>query len=224
MIELKEITKIYHTKKSDVVALNEVDLHIPQNQFVLIKGPSGCGKSTLLFTIGGMLKPSSGELKVIGKKPFHLSEKERTVFLSSQLGFVFQSYHLVPYLTVLENILLPKKAGNNTVTKEKAIEIVKELNIDHRLSHKPSELSIGEKQRVALARAFIIQPKIILADEPTGNLDPENTREVLRHLDQFRKDGGTIVMVSHGNEADDMADTIVTMNKGKISEIKLKNA
>lgn len=223
MIELKEITKIYRSKKTDVLALNEINLHIPQNRFVLIKGPSGCGKSTLLFTIGGMLKPSSGELEVMGKKPFHLTEKERTAFLSSQLGFVFQSYYLVPYLTVLENILLPEKAGNKGVTKEQALEIAKELHIDHRLSHKPSELSIGEKQRVALARAFIIQPKVILADEPTGNLDPGNTKEVLKHLEQFRKKGGTVVMVSHGNEADDLADITVTMNKGKIIEINQNN-
>lgn len=220
MIVLKNITKIFRSKKGDVIALNEVNLHIPENRFILIKGPSGCGKSTLLFTIGGMLKPSSGELEVIGRRPFHLPDKERAAFLSSQLGFVFQSYFLVPYLTVLENILLPKKAGNTIATKEQAVKITKELNIDHRLLHKPSELSIGEKQRVALARAFIIQPKIILADEPTGNLDPENTKEVLSHLDRFRKNGGTVVMVSHGNEADDLADTIVSMNKGKIVEVK----
>jgi putative ABC transport system ATP-binding protein len=222
MINLKEITKIYSSKKGDVIALNEVDLQIPENKFVLIKGPSGCGKSTLLFTIGGMLKPSSGLIEVLGKTPCQLSEKERTEFLSSQLGFVFQSYHLVPYLSALENILLAKKAGNKSVTEEKARELAEELNISDRLSHYPSELSIGEKQRVALARALIIEPKIILADEPTGNLDPENTKEVLDHLEKFKQAGGAVIMVSHGNEADNLADVLITMERGRITDYKTK--
>lgn len=222
MINIQEITKIYRSKKGDVIALNEVDLQIPENKFVLIKGPSGCGKSTLLFTIGGMLKPSSGKIEVMGKVPFRLTEKERTNFLSTQLGFVFQSYHLVPYLNVLENILLSKKAGNKNVTIERAKELAKELHIEDRLRHYPSELSIGEKQRVALARALIIQPKLILADEPTGNLDPENSQEVLNHLEEFHKKGGSVVMVSHGNEADDLADITIFMKKGKISNIETK--
>ena len=223
MIKLKDITKIYRSKKSNVIALNEINLNIPQNRFVLIKGPSGCGKSTLLFTISGMLKPSSGELEVLGNKPFSLSEKQRTAFLSSQLGFVFQSYYLIPYLTVLDNILLPARTGNKLVTKEQAVSIAEELNLDHRLSHKPSELSIGEKQRVALARAFIIQPKVILADEPTGNLDPANTKKVLLQLAGYKQHGGTVIMVSHGNEADDLADIIIQLNNGKIIGINQNN-
>ena len=222
MINLKEITKIYSSKKGEVIALNEVDLQIPENKFVLIKGPSGCGKSTLLFTIGGMLKPSSGFIEVLGKTPYQLSEKERTAFLSSQLGFVFQSYHLIPYLNVLENILLAKKAGNKSVTTEKAKALADKLNISDRLNHYPSELSIGEKQRVALARALIIDPQIILADEPTGNLDPENTTEVLNHLEKFNNEGGSVIMVSHGNEADNLADVLITMEKGKITNYKTK--
>lgn len=222
MINIQEITKIYSSDKGDVIALNEVDLQIPENKFVLIKGPSGCGKSTLLFTIGGMLKPSSGKIEVLGKAPYQLSEKERTLFLSSQLGFVFQSYHLVPYLTALENILLSKKAGNKLVNKGQAKQLAKELNIEDRLKHYPSELSIGEKQRVALARAFIINPQLILADEPTGNLDPGNTQEVLNHLEKFRNEGGSVIMVSHGNEADNLADITITMKKGKITNIKTK--
>jgi ABC-type lipoprotein export system ATPase subunit len=222
MINIQEITKIFRSNKGDVIALNEVNLEIPENKFVLIKGPSGCGKSTLLFTIGGMLKPSSGKLEVLGKSPYQLSEKERTYFLSTQLGFVFQSYYLVPYLNVLENILLSKKAGNKDVSPEQATKLAEELNIADRLKHYPSELSIGEKQRVALARALIINPQLILADEPTGNLDPENTREVLNHLENFQKDGGSVVMVSHGTEADELADMIIFMEKGKITNVKIK--
>lgn len=222
MINFQQITKIYRSKKGDVIALNEVDLQIPKNKFVLIKGPSGCGKSTLLFTIGGMLKPSSGKIEVLGKAPYQLSGKERTLFLSTQLGFVFQSYHLVPYLNTLENILLSKKAGNKTVTSEQAKKLAEELNIGDRLKHYPAELSIGEKQRVALARALIIQPQLILADEPTGNLDPENTEEVLNHLQKFHENGGSVVMVSHGNEVDELADILITMEKGKITNINTK--
>jgi putative ABC transport system ATP-binding protein len=222
MINIQEITKIFRSNKGDVIALNEVNLEIPENKFVLIKGPSGCGKSTLLFTIGGMLKPSSGKLEVMGKSPYQLSEKERTYFLSTQLGFVFQSYYLVPYLNVLENILLSKKAGNKDVSPEQATKLAEELNIADRLKHYPSELSIGEKQRVALARALIINPQLILADEPTGNLDPENTREVLNHLENFQKNGGSVVMVSHGTEADELADMIIFMEKGKITNVKIK--
>jgi putative ABC transport system ATP-binding protein len=174
--------------------------------------------------MGGMLKPSSGEIEVLGKNPFKLSEKERTNFLSGQLGFVFQSYYLIPYLNVLENIMLSRKAGNKSVEKEQAIEIAKELNLEHRLSHKPSELSIGEKQRVALARALIINPKLILADEPTGNLDPENTNEVLKHLTDFKENGGSVIMVSHSNEADHLADITISMEKGKITKINTKKS
>ncbi len=224
MINLKEITKIFKSKKGNVIALNGIDLQIPENKFVLIKGHSGCGKSTLLFVMGGMLKPSSGEIEVMGMNPFKISEKQRTNFLSSQLGFVFQSYYLIPYLNVLENIMLSRKAGNKTVEKEQAIEIAKELNMGHRLSHKPSELSIGEKQRVALARALIINPKLILADEPTGNLDPENTNEVLKHLSNFQKKGGSVIMVSHSNEADHLADITITMEKGKITKTNTKKS
>ncbi|MGQ7870930.1 ABC transporter ATP-binding protein [Sunxiuqinia sp. sy24] len=220
MINIQDVTKIFSSKMGDVVALHELNMQIPDNKFVLIKGPSGCGKSTLLFTLGGLLKPSSGQVKVLGKEPFNMEEKERTAFLSSQVGFVFQSYHLIPYLTVLENILFSKNAGNKDVSEEQAQTLAEELNITDRLKHYPSELSIGEKQRVALARALIVKPELILADEPTGNLDPENTQVVLDHLRKFQQSGGSVVMVSHGNEADHLADCIISMKKGKITNIR----
>ena len=222
MINIEKVTKIFRLKQGDVIALNDIDLQIDDNKFVLIKGHSGCGKSTLLFTLGGMLKPSSGKVQVLGMDPFKFSDRDRTKFLSSQLGFVFQSYYLIPYLNVLQNIMLPQKAGNFVVNKRQAVEIAKQLNLEHRLLHKPSELSIGEKQRVALARALVIKPKIILADEPTGNLDPENAKEVLNHLIEFKTKGGTVIMVSHGDIADELADSILLMNKGKISGITKK--
>ena len=222
MINIEKVTKIFRLKQGDVIALNDIDLQIDDNKFVLIKGHSGCGKSTLLFTLGGMLKPSSGKVQVLGMDPFKFSDRDRTKFLSSQLGFVFQSYYLIPYLNVLQNIMLPQKAGNFVVNKRQAVEIAKQLNLEHRLLHKPSELSIGEKQRVALARALVIKPKIILADEPTGNLDPENAKEVLNHLIEFKTKGGTVIMVSHGDMADELADSILLMNKGKISGITKK--
>lgn len=222
MINIQDLTKIYRSNKGDVIALNELNLHIPKNKFALIKGHSGCGKSTLLFTISGMLKPSSGKIEVLGKSPSQFAGSERNKFLSSQLGFVFQSYNLVPYLTVLENIMLPRKAGNKTINTQKAKQLARDLNIENRLKHYPSELSIGEKQRVALARAFIVEPQLILADEPTGNLDPDNTQEVLKHLEAYYKAGCSVVMVSHSNEADNLANITVYMEKGKISNIVTK--
>ncbi len=219
MINLKGINKVFHSKKGDVIASNGINLHIPENEFVLIKGPSGCGKSTLLFIMAGMLRPSSGEVEVFGKNPFTFSKEERSRFLSSQLGFVFQSYCLIPYLSVLDNILLPVNAGNQSLGKEQVVETARELHLEKRLMHKPSELSIGEKQRVALARALIVKPRLILADEPTGNLDPGNTKEVLAHLANFKDKGGSVVLVTHGNEADQLVDKSIRMERGRIQGI-----
>ncbi len=220
MIKIKELSKIFSSKKEQVIALNEIDLDIPKNKFVLIKGPSGCGKSTLLFTLGGMLTPSSGSVELLGKNLYQLSKNELSNFRASSIGFVFQSYNLIPYLNILENILFGLKGNKNGELKEKAIQLVKELNITDRIHHKPTELSIGEKQRVAVARAILGNPDLVLADEPTGNLDPENAKEVLMHLNQFKQAGGTVIMVSHSNDADHLADTIIHMEKGKIKTIK----
>lgn len=223
MIKLKDITKIYKTKREDVIALNDLTIELPRQQFVLIKGPSGCGKSTLLFTLAGMMHPTSGAVNVLGKDLQKLNEKDRTHFLARKIGFVFQAYYLIPYLNVLENILLINQSGLHNIQSSEVKVWAKKLNIENRLDHFPSELSIGEKQRVALVRAFVAQPNLILADEPTGNLDPSNTQEVLKHLENYHREGGSVIMVSHSNEADEIADIIITMSEGRFKEITYRD-
>ncbi|WP_420322059.1 ABC transporter ATP-binding protein [Flagellimonas sp.] len=216
MINITNINKKYASGKNEVVALDNINLNIDTSEFVLIKGESGSGKSTLLFILGGMLKPSSGEVNINGKSLFELSEKERTNYRANEIGFVFQSYHLLPYLNVLDNILLSNKLNGTQIPKDEVVSITEELGIKERLNHKPSELSSGEKQRTALARAMITEPSIILADEPTGNLDEKNAREVMNFLQAFQRAGGTVIMVTHGNLADEYASRIIYLNKGKI--------
>lgn len=222
MIRIDKLSKVFSTKKQTVIALNEISLNIPGNRFVLIKGHSGCGKSTLLFSMGGMLEPTSGTVNIYGKELYKILPNERAEFRAKQVGFVFQSYYLVPYLNVLENILFQKKIAKTSENIEKAKQLAEMFNLQERLLHQPTELSIGEKQRVALARALITKPKIILADEPTGNLDPDNANEVLNHLHQFKENGGTVVMVTHNNDADYLADIIYYMESGKIKRTESK--
>jgi ABC-type lipoprotein export system ATPase subunit len=216
MIEVKNIVKNFNSAKEKVVALNHIDLVVKKSEFVLIKGESGSGKSTLLFIMGGMLNPTSGKIIVNKKDLFALSEAERSKYRANEIGFVFQSYHLLPYLNVFENIILPNQLPEIHIQKEDVYKITDELGIADRLDHKPSQLSAGEKQRVALARALITKPSIILADEPTGNLDEKNTIEVLNYLKSFQKNGGTVVMVTHGNLADTYATRTIRLEKGKL--------
>ena len=219
IIETHKLTRIFRQGRNEVKALDEVGLNIPSGSFALIKGPSGCGKSTLLFTLGGMLRPTSGDIVVDGIPLYQMSDRERTAFRSQHTGFVFQSYHLLPYLNVLENIMISRVLFPDQVTKEKALQLAGNLNLTSRLNHKPSELSSGEKQRVALARAFITGPDVIFADEPTGNLDPVNAKEVIEQLVLFHQNGGSVIMVSHGNEADQFAGILMTMKDGRIIHI-----
>lgn len=219
MINIDKLTKIYHSNKSDVIALNEVSIKIRKGSFTLIKGASGCGKSTLLFTLGGMLKPSSGRVVVEGEDIYKLSEKSLLSYRSQMIGFVYQAYHLIPYLNVKENILLSYKLTKKTIDTIEFENLLNEFNLQKRLLHKPSELSEGEKQRVALLRAMIINPRLLIADEPTGNLDPENRAIIMKHFAMFQKQGGTVVMASHGTEADALADTTIQMKSGKILNI-----
>ncbi len=216
MLEIKNITKIFKSGKSDVVALNDINLRVEKSEFVLIKGESGSGKSTLLFIMGGMLNPTSGNVVVNDKDLFSLSEKNRGKYRANEIGFVFQSYHLLPYLNVYENIMLPNELTATKIEKEAVLNSVEELGIKDRLYHKPSQLSAGEKQRVALARALIVNPSLILADEPTGNLDERNTLEVMKYLKAFQEKGGTVIMVTHGNLADSYATRTIRLDKGKL--------
>ncbi len=218
MIEVKNIVKKFNSAKEKVIALDHINLVVKKSEFVLIKGESGRGTSTLLFSMGGVLNRTSGKMIVNNKDLFSLSEVERSKYRANEIGFVFQSYHLLPYLNVLENIMLPNQLPEIHIQKEDVYKIADELGIADRLYHKPSQLSAGEKQRVALARALITKPSIILADEPTGNLDEKNTIEVLNYLRSFQKNGGTVVMVTHGNLADTYATRTIQLDKGKLQK------
>jgi len=216
MIHLENVSKIYKTGNEQVKALDDVNIQIKEGELVIVRGPSGSGKSTLLFTIGGMLRPTEGKVLVDGKDIYSMNERERAIFRAENIGFVFQMFYLIPYLNVVENIILASGAGKNKTSPEKAKEMLKILQMSNREKHKPSELSTGEKQRAAIARASLNNPKIILADEPTGNLDPENAAEVMGYLKNFHNEGGTIIIVTHGKELFQHADRIINLRNGRI--------
>lgn len=217
MIQLSNINKIYRSFPKQVTALKNIDLYINRGKFIVIRGPSGSGKTTLLLTIGTMLHPSSGFVKIENTDIYRFNELERTKFRATNIGFVFQEFYLIPYLNVLENIMLSAGLGKDGTKQHKAEELTDKLGLTDRMLHKPSELSAGEQQRIALARALIHQPKIILADEPTGNLDPENSSIVINILNNFHQSGGTVIIATHGKDADLYADRIFSLNKGEIT-------
>jgi ABC-type lipoprotein export system ATPase subunit len=183
-----------------------------------MKGPSGSGKTTWLLSMGGMLQPTSGIIRMDDKNIYSLKQNERTRFRASHIGFVFQLFYLIPYVNVLENILLSAGLLGDEKKKERALDLANNLKLTERLMHYPSELSVGECQRVALARALVHQPKLLLADEPTGNLDSENSLEVLRIIEHYHQQGGTVLLVTHTNIADSFASRTFHLENGKIRE------
>jgi len=217
MICLENVVKSYRTRKGDVTALNNINLRIEKGEFVVVCGPSGCGKTTLLMAIAAMLHPTSGTVSVEDNKLYSMSVKARAKFRAENIGFVFQMFHLIPYLNILENVLLAGGAVDKKNTHAKAIELIEKFGLAGRHYHKPAELSAGEKQRTATARALFNNPKIILADEPTGNLDSDNATSVLGYLSEFHKAGGTVILATHGVEAEQFADRIINLKNGKIA-------
>ena len=220
MITVNQLTKSYRTKEGNSLAVfSGLDIEIGAGQFVVIRGPSGCGKTTLLLTLGGMLRPSGGSISIDGTDIYQLDGRRRAGFRASSIGFVFQMFHLVPYLDVLENVLLGASSRVVSGGRERAEQLIERLGISSRKTHRPSELSAGERQRAAIARALINQPKLVLADEPTGNLDPDNASDVVGHLADYRAEGGTVIMVTHGSAADGAADRILRMeSQGLVME------
>ncbi len=211
MIDLTTVYQTYTTKRGKVNALAGIDLHIDAGEFVVVQGPSGCGKSTLLWTIGAMLRPTSGHVMVDGRDLYAQNAAERNCFRAEHIGFVFQTSHLLPYLSLRKNICL----GQLHETSEDEVDtLLTRLGLTERSGHRPGELSIGEQQRAALARAIIKQPKLLLADEPTGNLDPANADEVLRVLLEFHESGGTVLLVTHGRDAEGLPGRIVRIESG----------
>ena len=217
ILETKDLRKIYGSGDTEVKALDGVNLSVENGEFVAIVGTSGSGKSTLLHMLGGLDRPTSGSVIVDGKDIFRLKDEALTIFRRRKIGFVFQSYNLVPVLNVYENIVLPIQLDGRRVDENFIGKIVKTLGMDGRLDALPSQLSGGQQQRVAIARALAAKPAIILADEPTGNLDSKTSQDVLGLLKvTSQKFSQTIVMITHNEEIAQMADRIIRIEDGRI--------
>ena len=218
MIKAIGLTKIFRTESVQTIALNEISIDISEGEFVAIMGPSGCGKSTLLNILGLLDNPTSGQLWFIGKEVSRYSENHRTDMRNGNIGFVFQSFNLIDELTVFENVELSLLYAGVPVRErvDRVNKALERMQISHRTEHYPQQLSGGQQQRVAIARAIVTNPKIILADEPTGNLDSTNGNEVMLLLKELNKDGATVVMVTHSEENAREAGRIVRMMDGCI--------
>ncbi len=218
MLEIRKLSKVFRTEEIETVALNEIDMHVKDSEFIAIMGPSGCGKSTLLNIIGLLDNPTSGQYLLAGNEVGNLKEKERTQTRKGNIGFVFQSFNLIEEMTVYENVELPliyldvKKSER----KQRVEDALRKMNMSHRASHFPNQLSGGQQQRVAIARAVVANPKLILADEPTGNLDSKNGLDVMNLLTQLNQEGATIVMVTHSQHDASFAHRTINLFDGRI--------
>ena len=217
ILKVEKLSKVYNEGENKVIALNDVSFEIQRGEFVSIVGASGSGKSTLLHLMGGIDKPTNGKIFVEDTDLSKLDENKLTIFRRRQIGIIYQFYNLVPILTVKENIELPILLDNCKVDKEKLKEIVEILKLEDRINHFPNQLSGGQQQRVAIARALITCPSIILADEPTGNLDSKNSNEVFSYLKYCNKKyAQTIIMVTHNEELAKQTDRVIKLEDGKI--------
>lgn len=219
ILQTKDLKKYYGTGDTQVKALDGVDLEIAEGEFVAIVGTSGSGKSTLLHMLGGLDRPTSGSVTVDGKNIFTLKDEALTIFRRRKIGFVFQSYNLVPVLSVWENIILPVQLDGNKVDQEYTNSVIATLGLEKKLRNLPNQLSGGQQQRVAIARALATKPAILLADEPTGNLDSKTSQDVLSLMKVTgQKFGQTMVMITHNEEIAQMADRIIRIEDGRIVE------
>lgn len=223
VVSCQNVSKSFSANRKSVSALEDVSLDLHAGELVAIRGKGGCGKSTLMLTIGGLQKPDAGTVEIDGRSLYGLNADDRAKFRGEHIGYVFQQFHLIPYLTVLENVLaarlgITNKSGINGKSNGPTIakELVDRVGLSHRIEHKPDQLSIGECQRVAIARALMNQPKLVLADEPTGNLDGENTETVLQSLRQIANDGTAVAIVTHDPQCDSVADRVVMMADHRI--------
>ena len=218
MIQVTNLSKVFRTEEIETTALNNVSFTISKGEFVAIMGPSGCGKSTLLNILGLLDNPSGGSYNLLGTEVANLRERERTNYRKGNIGFVFQSFNLIDELNVYENVELPLKYLNISASerKRRVTEILKRMNISHRAQHYPQQLSGGQQQRVAIARAVVANPQLILADEPTGNLDSRNGKEGMDLLCQLNAEGTTVVMVTHSQRDASAAQRIINLFDGEI--------
>lgn len=206
------------TNGSSVKAVKGVDLEARSGEFLALRGPSGCGKSTLLFMTGGLLQPDEGKVEIAGENLYAQDASKQASIRASQVGFVFQQFHLVPYLNTLDNVLAPTLARPIPGATEKADALLETFGLSDRRGHVPSTLSVGEQQRVALARALLPEPRLLLADEPTGNLDPENAEAILARLADFAAGGGAVIMVTHDDRAAEHASRSIQMDNGRLKK------
>lgn len=219
MIKIENLSRVYRTSEIETLALENINFEVKEGEFVAIMGPSGCGKSTLLNILGLLDNPTSGSYRLMGKEVAQLKEKERTRFRKGKIGFVFQSFNLIDELNVKENVELPLTYMSGISAKERARmadEILARMNLSHRSRHFPLQLSGGQQQRVAIARAVVTNPKLILADEPTGNLDSNNGKEVMELLRELNRRGTTVIMVTHSENDASYARRIVRLFDGHI--------
>ena len=224
MIKTVDLTKIFRTEEIETSALNHVNLHVKKGEFVAIMGPSGCGKSTLLNIIGLLDNPSGGDYFFDGQEVGRLKERNRTQLRKGNIGFVFQSFNLIDELNVYENVELPLIYLKLKASERKAMveRVLERMKISHRRKHFPQQLSGGQQQRVAIARAVVASPKLILADEPTGNLDSKNGLEVMNLLTELNREGTTIVMVTHSLHDSEFAHRVVNLFDGQIITEEVK--
>jgi putative ABC transport system ATP-binding protein len=216
MLEFKNISKWFDGPDGKVTALDKVCLSVSPGEFLAVRGPSGCGKTTLLLTAGGLLRPSSGQVSLDGQDPYELSSEMRSRMRASTIGFVFQQFHLIPYLTVRQNIMAPSLALPAKKVEKRTNELLSDFGLVDRAGHVPSQLSTGQRQRTALARALLNEPKIILADEPTGNLDEDNSDIVFDYLSKYVSGGGCVLLVTHDVRAATHATKTLQMSEGRI--------
>ena len=218
MLEFKNVSKWFNGAQGKVTALKEVSFSVSPGEFLAVRGPSGCGKTTLLLTAGGLLRPSDGQMNLDGQDPYALSPEMRSRLRAETIGFVFQQFHLIPYLTVRQNIMTASLAVPQKEASEQAQKLISRFGLDDRADHVPARLSTGERQRTALARALLNEPKVIMADEPTGNLDEENAQTVFGYLSQYVNDGGCVLLVTHDARAAAHATRSLQMCRGQLVE------
>lgn len=218
MLKVEELCKSFRTEEVETIALNKVSFEVHEGEFVAVMGPSGCGKSTLLNILGLLDNPTSGKYYLLGREVGTLKEKDRTLYRKGKIGFVFQSFNLIDELNVFENVELPLiyLRVKASLRKKKVAEILDRMNISHRARHFPQQLSGGQQQRVAIARAVVSNPNLILADEPTGNLDSKNGKEVMDLLTELNKEGTTVVMVTHSQHDAAFASRTLNLFDGEI--------
>jgi len=216
MIHCHDLSRRYFKRGEEIAALDEVSFDVPRGSFTVLRGPSGSGKTTLLLSLGGMLRPTTGHVTVAGLEVYALDRGARAAFRAEHIGFVFQLFHLVSYLSVYQNVLLGRRLGERRKRLRRADELLERVGLTYRRSHRPTELSAGERQRVAIARALLNRPSLLLADEPTGNLDDESAAAVLDLFGEYHAGGGTVLLATHSALNGRRADRRLRLEGGRL--------